>query len=284
MKTLTRMAIIAALAAAFFAVAPTAGAQESARIHLLHGIPDTPVDVLVDGEPVFEDFQPGATQDLSALAGETLTQLQVNVAGTDTVAIAPADVTLPSSGNYTVVAHLTEGGDPTLAVFENDTSEIASGEGRLVVRHTAAAPAVDVLAGGAPVIEGLSNPDERSLDLPVGTIEAAVAAAGTTDPVIGPLPVEIEDGTSLIVYAVGALGEDLTVYTETITGLGAAPAQPEAQPEVMDETQTPVPSAVNTGNSPVEDAGTAFPYALVAAVALAVAAFPVGRLVVARVR
>ena len=54
------------------------------------------------------------------------------------------------------------------------------------MRHTAAAPAVDVLAGGSPVIQGLSNPDEQTLTLDPGTISATVAAAGTTEPVIGP--------------------------------------------------------------------------------------------------
>ena len=54
--------------------------------------------------------------------------------------------------NYTAVAHLTEGGDPTATLFTNDTAPLAAGQGRLTVRHVAAAPAVDVLAGGSPVI------------------------------------------------------------------------------------------------------------------------------------
>jgi hypothetical protein len=102
------------------ALAVPVSAQEEARIHLIHGIPDTPV---------------GDTQDLSALAGETLVGLQVRLAGTETVAIDAGDTPLPASGNYTIIAHLDEVGTPTLAVFENDSSSIDAGEGRLVVRE-----------------------------------------------------------------------------------------------------------------------------------------------------
>src|SRR5690606_4429328 len=128
-------------------------------------------------------------------------------------------------------------GTPTLAVFENDTSATAAGEGRLTVRHTAAAPAVDVLANGEAAFTNLSNPNEAAADLPAGTISASVVPTGAADPVvIGPADLSVADGTSLIVYAVGSLDADsLTVLTETIDGLGTAP------------------TAVNTGNSPVTD-------------------------------
>ena len=73
------------------------------------------------------------------------------------------------------------------------------------MRHTAAAPAVDVLAGGQPVIAGLSNAHEKALEVPAGTVSAAVAAAGTTDPVIGPADVDLKEGTATFVHAIGSL-------------------------------------------------------------------------------
>ena len=235
--------------AALMAMAIPAGAQEEARIHLIHGIPDTDVDVVAGGEIVFESFAFGDTQDLSGLAGATLEGLQVRLAGTETVAIDAGDTALPASGNYTIIAHLTADGTPTLSVFENDTSAIAAGEGRLTVRHTAAAPAVDVLANGAAAFTGLTNPNEASADLPVGTVTAEVVPAGTSEPVvIGPADLPITDGTSLIVYAVGSLDAgNLTVLTESIAGLGTAP------------------TAVDSGNSPVSQA----PIGLAAVAALA---------------
>lgn len=246
--------LLTAAALMLITVVP-ASAQEGARIHLIHGIPDTNVDVVAGGEIVFENYAFGETQDLSALAGATLEGLQVRLTGTETVAIDAGDVALPASGNYTIIAHLTADGTPTLAVFENDTTAIAAGEGRLTVRHTAAAPAVDVLANGAVAFSNLANPNEASADLAVGTVTAEVVPTGASEPVvIGPADLSITDGTSLIVYAVGSLeGESLTVLTESISGLGTAPA------------------AVNTGNSPVESNTAAI--ALGAAALMATLAF-----------
>ncbi len=237
-------AAVLATAALTFAggASPAAGAAGDAnvRIHLIHGIPGVPVDVDAGGAEVFADFEYGQTKDLSALAGQTLVGLQVLAAGTDTVAIDAGDVTLPASGNYTVIAHLTADGTPTLTVFENDTSAVAAGQGRLVVRHTAAAPAVDVRAGGAVAFAAVTNPNEGSADLPAGTVSADVVPAGATEPVvIGPADLAVNDGEALIVYAVGSLEDDtLGVLTETITGLGSNPTR------------------VDTGNSPIDSGGT----------------------------
>ena len=212
-----------------------AGAQD-ATIMLAHGIPDTDVDVVVDGDIVIPNYSFGSMEDLSAFAGQTLPSLTVNLAGTDTVALDLGDFAVPASGNYTVVAHLDADGNPTASVFENDTSTIAAGEGRLVVRHTAAAPEVDILANGSAAFTSVPNGAEGQVDLAAGTISAEVLPAGATEPVvIGPADLPVTEGASLIVYAVGSLADgNLTVLTQSISGLGSTP------------------SVVNTGNSPVD--------------------------------
>lgn len=249
----------AVLMLSVLALAPNAGAQdEDATIMLLHGIPDTDVDVLAGGEPAIEGFSFGDMEDLSALAGETLPGLQVVLAGTDTVAIDAGDTALPASGNFTIVAHLDAEGTPTLSVFENDTSALAAGEGRLVVRHAAAAPEVDIRANGDVAFAAVPNGAEGQVDLAAGTITADVVPAGADEPVvIGPAELPIVEGSSLIVYAVGSLdAETLTVLTQSIEGHSSAPA------------------AVNTGNSPVE-AGSSNTtlFALIALAGVAVVAF-----------
>ena len=91
--------------------------------------------------------------------------------------------------------------------------------GTPAIQRDAAAPAVDVLAGGVPVIEGLSNPDEAKLKLKAGTISATVAAAGTTDPVIGPADITVEGGKNTIVYAWGSLADgNLAVAVQVVDG------------------------------------------------------------------
>ena len=74
------------------------------------------------------------------------------------------------------------------------------------------------------MISDLSNPDEKVLDLDAGTVEAAVAAAGTTDPVIGPADVTVAEGKNTIVYAWGSLDDDnLKLAIQTISGLHSPP-------------------------------------------------------------
>lgn len=219
--------IAAGAIAAFGLVAPAyAISDTTADLSVLHGIPDTPVDVYVNGELTLDDFQPGdLAGPLDLAAGDYEVALTATDAADDSDPIlGPISVTLEASTSYTAVAHLTEGGDPTVTPYVNDISETAAGEGRLTVRHDAAAPAVDVLAGDTPVIENLSNPEEASLDLAAGTISASVAATGTTDPVIGPADVAVEEGVLTIVYAWGSLeDENLQLAVQTVDGLHSAP-------------------------------------------------------------
>ena len=209
---------------------------------LLHGIPGVTVDVVVDGAVVIPGFEPGAMQDISAFAGQTLSNLEVRLAGTDTVAIGPvAEFAVPASGSYTVVAHLDESGTPTITPFQNDVSNVADGQGRLTVRHTAAAPAVDIVLGDARPFVDLSNGESEGLDLPAGEIAGAQIAPTGAEP-IGDVPtVNLAAGSSLIVYAVGSLADDtFTYYTQEVTlGVDAATA--------ASGDGTPAPTAVNTG-------------------------------------
>jgi hypothetical protein len=124
-----------------------------------------------------------------------------------------------------VVAHLTADGKPALTPFANDVSRLAAGRTRLVVRHTAAAPAVDVRAGGQPVFRGLTNPNEAKADLDAGTVSADVVLAGTGTVVLGPKDLALGEGTGTIVYAIGsAQDKTLNVVTQKITGLHSAPS------------------------------------------------------------
>ncbi|GAA1986669.1 DUF4397 domain-containing protein [Isoptericola halotolerans] len=218
---------VAALAAAGTAFAlPAAAADGDAMLSVLHGVPDTTVDVYVNGDLTLDDFEPGDLAGPLELAPDTYT-VAITAADAEDDSdpvIGPIDLPLEGGMSYTAAAHLDAEGSPTATLFTNDTSEIAAGEGRLTVRHVAAAPAVDVLAGDDPVIEGLENPDEEVLDLPAGTVPAAVAAAGTTDPVVGPTDVDVAEGVNTIVYAWGSLDEDsLALAVQTVDGMHSSP-------------------------------------------------------------
>jgi hypothetical protein len=209
-----------ALAAGFIAPA-SASSAENATLSVLHGIPATPVDVYVNGELTIDDFQPGLLAGpLELPAGDYEVALTATDAADDSAPVlGPATLTLEAGKNYTATANLDEGGTPALNLFTNDIAQTNAGEGRLTVRHVAAAPAVDVLAGGSAVVSNLANPDEATLNLPVGTVSASIVAAGTTEPVVlGPADVAVEDGVLTIAYAWGSLEDGtLALATQTVS-------------------------------------------------------------------
>lgn len=221
------LAAVAAAALATFGFAAPANAISSstADLYVLHAVPDTVVDVWVNGEVLLPDFAPGTLTDpLDLPAGDYEVVITLPDDPISSPVIGPATLPLSAGMSYTAVAHLAEDGSPTATLFTNDLSTIPAGQGKLTVRHTAAAPAVDVLANGSAAFTNLSNPDEVKADLPVGTISAAVAATGTTDPVIGPADVTIQEGVNTIVYAWGSLQDDnLALAVQTISGLHSNP-------------------------------------------------------------
>ncbi|WIB79191.1 DUF4397 domain-containing protein [Curtobacterium sp. MCPF17_002] len=217
--------LLAAAAAVMPATAATA-ATGDATLSVLHAVPAVTVDVYLDGKRALDDFKPGT------LAGPMMVPAgahQIAITASDAAdaskpIIGPVDVTLAAGSNSTAVAHDKTDGSPTATLFTNDTSAVAAGQGRLIVRHVAAAPAVDVLAGGKAVVSNLANPDEQALELPAGTVSASVAATGTTDPVIGPADVAVTAGSDTIVYAWGSLDDkNLALATQTIADLGGTP-------------------------------------------------------------
>ena len=237
----------AALAAtALFAPAGASAQSADVEVMLLHGIPGVDVDVAVAGDVVIAGFAPGDMQDLSAFAGQTLEDLEVRLAGTEDVAIGPVDeFPVPDSGSWTVVAHLDAEGTPTITPFENNTAETADGQGRLTVRHTAAAPAVDLVVGDARPIEGATNGASADLELPAGEIAGAQLAPAGGDPTIDVPTVNLEAGQNLIVYAVGSLeDETFTFYVQDRTVGSAAPAGGAPAGD-----GTPAPTQVNTGDA-----------------------------------
>jgi hypothetical protein len=231
------------LAGTAFTAAP-AHAADDAKLSVLHAVPGLTVDVYVDGKRTLDNFKPGMMAGPLELAAGTY---EVAITASDAKddsdpAIGPVDLKLSAGGNYTAVAHLEEGGDPTATLFDNDTSRTDAGQGRLTVRHVAAAPAVDVLAGGDAVISDLSNPDEKVLDLDAGTISASVAAAGTTKALIGPADVAVKEGVNTIVYAWGSLDDDnLDLAVQTISGLHSSPDGVNAGEAGLAADRNPLP-------------------------------------------
>ena len=216
------------LIAAPMATANAAENAGDATVSVLHGVPGLTVDVYANGEELIPNFKPGTLTDPLTLPAGTY-DLQVFADGDDPETADPAieasGVKVPAGANATVVAHLDADGNPVLTPYVNDTATTAAGEARLTVRHTAAAPAVDVRADGDVLFAGLASPNEDSGDVPAGTYSADVVLEGTEDVAIGPADLDLAEGTSTIVYAWGSADEgNLELAVQTIDGLHSAPA------------------------------------------------------------
>jgi hypothetical protein len=230
-----RTAAVAAaglMAAAAVAVPAEATDERASRttadatVSVLHGVPGATVDVYAGGKALLTNFEPGTLTDpLKLPAGSYDLKVVTAGAGANGKAVIQAnDIEVPGGANITVVAHLDASGKPKLTPFVNDVSKIAAGKARLTVRHTAAAPAVDVRAGGEPAFKGLTNPKEAKADLPAGTVKADVVLAGTTTVALGPADVPLEEGTNTIVYAWGsASAKNLKLAVQTVSGLHSNP-------------------------------------------------------------
>jgi hypothetical protein len=242
-----RIAIAGAAGLFALTLAPmSADAADSgdATVSVLHAVPGLTVDVYANGDELIPNFKPGTLSDPLEVPAGTY-DLQVFKDGDDPDSAKPAieakGVKVPAGANATVVAHLDADGNPSLTPFVNDTSATAPGQARLTVRHTAAAPAVDVRADGKVVFGGLVNPKEATADVAAGTYTADVVLAGTKKVAIGPADLDLTEGTSTIVYAWGSAKDDnLQLAVQTIDGMHSAPGGvPGGEAGLAPETDGP---------------------------------------------
>ena len=189
------------------------------KVSILHAVPNTPVDVYLNHKRLLNDFKPGTlTKALTVKAGTYTVSITAATAKNDkNPVVGPVKLKFAAHRNYTVAAHLTPAGKPTASLYLNTIKKTPKGEGRVIVRHIAAAPAVDILVNGTAAMKGLTNPKQSKANLPVGTYSVAVALAGTTAPVIGPADIKVKQSTDTIVYAWGSAAQgNLTVAVQSV--------------------------------------------------------------------
>lgn len=218
-------ASVAAVALAATSAVTTGGvagaAPMTASVTVVHAIPNTPVTVYANGTVLIKDFKFGNVVGPVSLKPATYA-LAVRPFGASATSkpILSASVTVTAGENATVVANLTSAGKPTLNVFGNPTTSIPMGDARVIVRHVAEAPAVDVLAGAAtskPLISNLINPKSATLVVPASTYNLSVFVHGmTTKPVIGPAKFNFLAGKTYIIYAIGSATANPSTLTVAV--------------------------------------------------------------------
>lgn len=242
------LTVMAAIAAVTF-MPQTTSAQNAADLTLVHGIPGTTVDLTVDGTVVIDAFVPGSLANISSFAGQTLQNVTVTDDATGDVVIGPvASLVVPASGSHSIVAHLDASGTPVLSTFENNTKAATTGEARLTLRHTAEAPAVDLIVGDQRPIVGATNGQSAELELPYGDLTDAQIAPTGGVAIAQIATLDLAANTNTIVYAVGSVEDDTLDFVVQIVDFAVAAPTTTVAGTSTTTTTSAVPSAVNTGS------------------------------------
>jgi hypothetical protein len=191
------------------------GTETDACVNVIHASPDAPaVDIWVNGEVALSGVAFGDFSGWIALpAGEYQIQVTPAGAGPESVVI-DASVAIESGTAYHIAA---TGFVAEIApqIYQADLSQAADGSARVRVIHTSPdAPAVDIaIAGGDVIIPALEFPYASDfLEVPAGTYDLDVRAAGTTDVALSLPGVTLDAGMAYDVFAIGQLSDgSLTV-------------------------------------------------------------------------
>ncbi len=204
------LAVIMTGAGAFAATPAHASSMSTtAEVTVIHGIPNVPVTVYANNKVLIKDFKFGNVVGPVSLApGKYALAIRPFGAAASTKPILAASVSVVAGENASVEANLTAAGKPTLSVFANPTTTLAMGMARVIVRHTAQAPGVDVYAGPtskAPLVSNLVNGKSATAVVPAGSYTIGVYVHGTkTKPAIGPAKFTFAAGKTYVVYAIGS--------------------------------------------------------------------------------
>lgn len=240
--------LILALAVAILPATAAMAQSDEGQVIVVHGVPDLDVDIYVNGELTLEGFQYGDVAGPLALPAGSY-DLEVYAAGSDPEAGDPAlsdSTELPAGAVATIAAYLQEGGTPTLGVFVENNSATEAGNARISAYHLADFGPVDILADDAPVWEGVTNGTGANTDVPAGTYNIKITAAGDASVVAFDADLDLAEGTNTIAYAIGSVSaENFQVVTAAITGLATAPeGVPTGDAGLAGDTSMAVPIAL----------------------------------------
>jgi hypothetical protein len=173
------------------------------RLVIIQAVPQESLDVTLDGRTVHRDASVGAV-----LGPMTVSAGQHQIGFTDQSGNLQltSSVTVTPGSSSDVVVHLPAevNGKPVINTYRTPLSPIAPGKTRVLIAHTATVAPADVRVDGTVVFHDIANGEFATADLAAGTHVVALLPAGlSTNPILGPLHVDLAPSTVTMVYAVG---------------------------------------------------------------------------------
>ena len=205
------MSVAVLLAVLTLALAPVSAGAD-ATVYVVHGVPTALLDLELDGECVLESIafgQYAGPREVAPGLHRITVRLADQMEPCTGEIVLDVPVVLEDGENVTAVAFLDEMCEPTAAKFENDFSRTEPGKARVMLHHTACAPAIDIMVQrdeDAPieyVVEDLANGDQVVAQVRPGEWLVTATEASTGTPVGVPVWVQVKPFMTYRVYAVG---------------------------------------------------------------------------------
>ena len=186
----------------------------SSRVRAVHNVANGPnVNVVVDGKIALSGVPYKAISDYLKVSSGKHAVAITTTDGAKTLASLEAD--LQKDKDYTIIAHgdVSNLSSISLLPLVDNNSCPAIGKSHVRFVHAAATvPAVDIWANmNTKVFNNVSygsTGEPTYLPVDSGDISLAVAPAGTTEVVLGPLPLRLGRGKTYTIIATGLLNDD----------------------------------------------------------------------------
>ena len=228
-KLVVAFAVVGALSVSLTATGTVVASAQNATgtVTVVHGLRGVVADVYLDGALALPAFEPERVTDPMAVpAGPH--HIDIRVAGApaaDPPAVA-GDVQVTADARQSVVAHLDSAGNPAITAYLDDASPVAAGSARAVIRHTAAAPPVDVSLNDSVVAPALSEPGSASAVVPAASYQVSVWSPGTRTAVVAPQTATLAEGVATMMYLIGsAKAGTLSWIAEQVPDLATPPTR-----------------------------------------------------------
>ncbi|MDQ1462613.1 MAG: hypothetical protein QOI08_4097 [Actinomycetota bacterium] len=201
---------LTALSAIFLAVswvaAPASAAPaQTGGVRIVHGLRGVVADVYFDGKLLLQTFRPErSTSVLSVPAGTHQVDVRLAAQPSTSPPALSAKITVTAGQNESAVVHLGANGKPELSVYPDQVGAIPAGQARVIVRHDAAAPPIDVHVDATRVATALANPAQAATQVKAGTYRVSVTKTGTPQELAPAQAVPFAPGSSTDMYLIGS--------------------------------------------------------------------------------